>query len=1679
MIGQRRVLVIFQRRLLSTRIVKEEETLIKSTSSSSTFSSRKQALYDPAQERDSCGVGLVANLKGIQTRQTVLDCNEMLVRMSHRGGCGCDPKSGDGAGMLVGMPDSFMRSSVKASLGTELPKLGEYAVGMMMLPREDELAQEARSSIERIAKRRGLGIIGWRNVPVDNSELGEAPLQTEPIHEQLFLRKPGSWDETRFKRELYRVQRLAEAEAFANKIERGLEEAQMSYISSLSPYSLTYKGQLTPEQVLSYFCGDLLDANFETHVALVHSRFSTNTFPSWSRAQPLRLMCHNGEINTLRGNKNWMRARTNGLDSPYYGYETAQLLPVTSDDMSDSGNFDGVLQLLTTASDRSLPETAMMMVPEAWQDNDSLTPTKKAFYEYNSALMEPWDGPALIAFTDAHKFCGATLDRNGLRPARYYVTRDDRVLVSSEVGVLPQVPQDAIAIRARLEPGKMFLLDFEEGRIVPDDEIKERISASKPYDSWIDQRRTFLSDWVREANTESSPTQNQQIAFPEDPTVATRRLVMHGYTTETMETLLAPMAIGAKEGLGSMGNDAALAVLSLEPRPVYDYFKQLFAQVTNPPIDPIREELVMSLVCPVGPEANVLKPSAENCARLVVEHPVLTTAEFESLIQPPTTKTLSSGETVPLKTADGRQWRAATLDTTFTVNDKSSMLSSRSRNSLTYHHDAISEVLQEGNGDGASALETALRELCEHASAAVTASLNESGALHRHQHQHLGGCSVYSDDSGEGASIIILSDALAGPGRIPVPSLLAVGAVHQHLLRTGQRGKAAIFVDSGDAKEVHDMALLLGFGCDGIYPRVAYQALAKLRADGLVGARMRNLVSSPDDVPDDDALAKAYRKALAKGVLKVMSKMGISTLQSYKGAQIFEALGLHPSVVDFCFAGTPSRIGGAGFEALQADAEFLHAVAWNGYSPKYSIPPSVTVEPTVPRLPNPGQFHYRNAAEAHLNTPKSMVYLQEAARRNSHKAFEDYSKEVNKSNQACTLRGLLRWRPEALAKGARSGIKLDDVEPTKEIVKRFVTGAMSLGSISQEAHEALAVAMNSLGGRSNTGEGGEDPIRFEDNRRSSIKQVASGRFGVTSHYLANSDQIQIKMAQGAKPGEGGELPGYKVSEYIAQCRGTTPGVGLISPPPHHDIYSIEDLAQLIHDLKCANPQGQVSVKLVSEVGVGVVAAGVAKAKSDHIVVSGGDGGTGAAAWTGIKCAGLPWELGVAETQQTLVLNGLRDRVRLQTDGQLKTARDVAIAAALGAEEFAFSTGPLIALGCIMMRKCHLNTCPVGIATQDPELRAKFEGQPEHVINFFWLLAEEIRGILSNLGMRSMDELIGTAGEVLEVDPLVLRKNGRPDKTRGLDLAPLLQPARELNPSAGLFKVQDQDHELEKKADVKLIEQVMPMIDAYANGKPHEPIELDFTLTNIDRTFGTMLSSVISKRLGIKGLPDDSVTINLHGSTGQSLGFTLAPGITIRIHGDANDGCAKGLSGGKVIVRPANEQLEVPGFIASDNVIVGNVACYGATNGEVFFRGKAGERFCVRNSGALAVVEGVGDHGCEYMTGGRVVCLGSTGRNFAAGMSGGIAYIYDPHAVFSDKCNPGMVKLTRVPGSEDEEELKSYIQKHYDATNSDRAKSILDSWDSSLEHFVRVMPYDYERVLKERAAIQEKQQEMAA
>jgi glutamate synthase domain-containing protein 2/glutamate synthase domain-containing protein 3/glutamate synthase domain-containing protein 1 len=1386
--------------------------------------------------------------------------------------------------------------------------------------------------------------------------LGKDPLDSEPITEQIFISVAGTSEKDRkvFEQDLLLVRKMAEEEATDM-----LGPESGFYVNSLTTNHITYKGQLTPEQVSKYFL-DLADPSFHTHLALVHSRFSTNTFPSWERAQPIRMMCHNGEINTLRGNKNWMYSRGGIMESPIFGDNTPFLLPAVSDHMSDSGNFDSVLELLTKASNRSLPESVMMMIPEAWQDNDNLSDAKKSFYEYNSCVMEPWDGPAMVAFADS-RYIGATLDRNGLRPSRYYVTKDDHVILSSEIGVASKLPDVDVKIKHRLEPGKMFLLDFENQRIVPDNEIKEQIAASKPYSDWVEKGNINLTKWADSSGSKADPM---------DFNRTNRKLNMFGFTSEKLDVLLLPMAIVGKEALGSMGNDAALAVLSEHPRQVNDYFKQLFAQVTNPPIDPIREEIVMSLVCPVGPESNLLAdPGEEHSQRLIVNHPVLTLEEMA---------TLKGKE---FKNTDGTtKFKCTTIDTTFPV------------------------------GSGIDGMLAALERICDEAADAIQGG--EFGE--------------------KGAQGVILSDKFAGPDRMALPSLLCIGAVHHHLIGTKQRPKAAIFAEVGDAKEVHDYATLFGYGCDGVCPYMAYESLSKMNVDGMVEATAKKEMS-------DEELFKNYRNAAAKGLLKVMSKMGISTLQSYKGAQVFEAVGLADEVVDRCFTGTTTRIQGTDFEAIYRDLERFHDDAF----PKNDNENSVLVR-------SDGQFHYRAGGEAHLNTPESMVNLQIAGRTGSREAYKEFARITNEQNQKVTLRGQLKFKFDP-----SKAIPLDEVEPVSEIVKRFATGAMSLGSISQEAHETLAVAMNTLGGRSNTGEGGEDPKRFDDNRRSSIKQVASGRFGVTSNYLANSDQIQIKMAQGAKPGEGGELPGFKVSEYIAKNRHTTPGVGLISPPPHHDIYSIEDLAQLIHDLKNAQPTGEVSVKLVSEVGVGVIAAGVAKALSDHITISGHDGGTGAAAWTGVKGCGLPWELGLAETQQTLVLNGLRDRVKVQTDGQLKTGRDVAIACLLGAEEFGFATAPLITLGCIMMRKCHLNTCPVGVATQDEELRKKFTGQPEHVVNYFFLLAEEVREIMAKLGYRKIEDMIG------QTQHLDVNKKGQHYKSRGLDLSPLLTPASELNPSAGIRNLTTQYHGLDIAIDNKLIDQAK---DALEN---KTPVVISEKIENINRSLGTMLSYEVSTRYGEEGLPDDTITLNLDGKGGQSFGFTLAKGITANIIGDANDYTGKGLSGGKIAVFPSKEALD-DGFQPEDHVIVGNVSLYGATSGKAFFNGKAGERFCVRNSGALSVVEGVGDHGCEYMTGGIVVCLGETGRNFAAGMSGGIAYVYDPENRFPARCNMELVGLESIDTNAEKEEVFGYIQEHVAATGSGVGADMLENWDSRCKDFVKVYPHDYKRVVEERA-----------
>ena len=1520
---------------------------------------RKQGLYDPALERDSCGVALLASMKGVASHNIVQDALTMLARMHHRGGTGNEPTTGDGAGILVGMPDKFMRAVAANSMSVTLPEKGQFASGIVFMSHDADAQALVRKTTEARAPHLGLKVLGWRDVPANRSGLGKSALASEPHMLNLFVANEAGHDSDKFERQLLLLRKLVTSELAS----RGLSEF---YVCSLSGRTITYKGQLTSAQVPEYYL-DLLDSSFESHMSMVHSRFSTNTFPSWDRAQPNRMLCHNGEINTLRGNKNWMRARSGIMSSPFAAQDnwtraafglgegpaeeyqkhhenddgTRLLLPLTSDEMTDSGNVDSVLELITRMSERTLPETMMMMIPEAWQNDEFSDAKKKAFYQYNSCVMEPWDGPAMMAFTDG-RFMGAVLDRNGLRPSRYYVTRDDHVILSSEVGVLPELPPEEVVRKGRLEPGKMFLVDFERGGIIHDAELKETIASKRPYGEWYDKGVNNLKDWgvppaasaKRGDSSKSAAAAATTAAM--DPVAHLRALHAHGYTVETLDLLMTPMAVTGKEALGSMGVDAPAAVLSDLPKPLPEYFKQLFAQVTNPPIDPIREEIVMSLSCPVGPEGNLLSVGPEHAQRLLVEHPVLTEAEMNAV------KASTSKDT-----AFNGRWYSHTLDATFP------------------------------RGSGAEGLRDALDALCAEAAAVTRA----------------------------GTPVLVLTHKGVSQDRVPIPSLMATGAVHHHLIHEKLRTQTAVFLESGDAREVHDFSTLLGFGADGVCPYVAYETVRDL-------ARTGRLASANNGQDVDEATAvKNYRKAAGKGLLKVMSKMGISTLQSYKGAQIFEALGLDEEVMDKCFHGCTSRVSGAGFAALAREAEIFHsrgypmqpvvettgpALADNRYSEGTELhPPSAT-------LFNPGDYHYRDRGERHLNDPEGMAELQRAARSGDPNAYKNYSKHVQSIVSRSALRGLMEFNLDGV-----KPVPLDEVESASEIVKRFCSGAMSLGSISSETHETLAMGMNRLQARSNTGEGGEDPARFSwrgpngDSKRSAIKQVASGRFGVTSNYLANSDQIQIKMAQGAKPGEGGELPGHKVSEEIAGVRGTTPGVGLISPPPHHDIYSIEDLAQLIHDLKNANPAGSVSVKLVSEVGVGIVAAGCAKAKADHVTVSGGDGGTGAAAWTGVHRAGLPWELGVAEAHQTLMVNDLRSRVVLQADGQLKTGRDVVVAGLLGAEEFGFSTAPLIAMGCIMMRKCHLNTCPVGIATQDPELRAKFTGLPEHVVNFFFMLAEEVRELMAQLGVRKFSDLVGRAELLKLVD-----EAERNYKAQGLDLDTLLYPGKKLNPDALSTKSMEQDHELEVALDNKFVSLCQ---DAIEN---QTPIALEFPVSNLNRTVGTMLSYHVSKRHGERGLDDNTIRIKLIGSAGQSLGFTLAKGITLEVEGDSNDYVGKGLSGGRIVVYPHHAQL-ASGYVAEDNIIIGNVALYGATSGEAFFRGVAGERFCVRNSGAHTVVEGVGDHGCEYMTGGRVVVLGSTGRNFAAGMSGGIAYVLDKDGNFEDRVNPEMVGIEGV------------------------------------------------------------------
>lgn len=1498
----------------------------------------KHGLYDPANEKDSCGVGFIANVKGVRSHSIVRDAAEALRNMDHRGACGCEANTGDGAGMLTAIPDDLMRAEAKRLFNVDLPEIGAYAIGQIFLPQDEAERNLCKKSVEKFVERQGQKFIGWRRVPTDakKADIGPTAAAAEPVVEQIFVAAGENVDRTSFCRQLFLIRKQAYHEIRV----LGLKQRDMYYVCSFSSRVIIYKGQLTAKQVVPYYA-DLADPKYTSHLAMVHSRFSTNTFPSWDRAQPMRFMSHNGEINTLRGNVNWMLAREGLMKSELFGKEFNRLLPITDLTTSDSGIFDNVMELLLLAG-RSLPEAVMMMIPEAWQNHESMPEYKQSFYEYHSCLMEPWDGPASVVFTDG-RYIGAVLDRNGLRPSRYYFTNDDRVIMASEVGVLPVDP-GIVKEKGRLQPGRMFLVDFEQGRMIPDDEIKKDIATRRPYGEWLRKQRLEIRDLPRPKDVHGF-----------EPKSLLPRMQAFGYTVETMQFMLLPLVYEKRDPVGSMGNDSALAVLSDQPRMLYDYFKQLFAQVTNPPVDSIREEVIMSLECYIGPEKNLLESTEEHAHRLLLSHPILTNEELAAL-----------------KNIDHRGWKAKTIDITWPRND------------------------------GEEGLKKAIDRISAEAEQAIE----------------------------DGFSLVVLSDRNVGPDRVPLSSLLACGAVHHHLIRKAKRTRLGIILETGEAREVHHHCLLVGYGADAINPYLAFESLWQAQRDGLL----------PKDY-DDEKIVHAYQKAVAKGMLKVMSKMGISTLHSYKGAQIFEAVGLQSDVVDSCFAGTASRIQGVNFGILAQEALRRHEIGYH-----------VRSEQRLPVLPNPGEFHWRADGERHMWDPESIADIQMAARENSADAYWRFSKHANDdATRKCALRGLLKF------KDGTTAIPLSEVEPAASIVRRFCTGAMSFGSISAEAHETLAIAMNRIGGKSNTGEGGEDPERFKplpngDSKRSAIKQVASGRFGVTINYLANADELQIKMAQGAKPGEGGELPGHKVDEFIARIRYSTPGVGLISPPPHHDIYSIEDLKQLIHDLKNSNPAARVSVKLVSEVGVGTIAAGVAKAHADHILISGDTGGTGASPLTSIKHAGLPWELGISETHQTLVMNDLRSRVVLQTDGQIKTGKDVVIAALLGAEEMGFSTAPLVTLGCIMMRKCHLNTCPVGIATQDPVLRQKFAGKPEHVINFLFLVAEEARQIMAQLGFRKFNEMIG------RVDMLETNEAIKHWKAQGIDLSPVLAPAQKPRPEVEVYCTKKQEHLLELALDNKLIERSRKGIEK------RQKVKFEEKILNTNRTVGTMLSHEIAKRWGAELLPDDTIHIKFTGSAGQSFGAFLAEGVTLELEGDANDYVGKGLSGGRIIIYPPKKSV----FKPEDNIIVGNVVLYGATSGYAFFRGRAAERFCVRNSGAHAVIEGCGDHGCEYMTGGMTVLLGPTGRNFAAGMSGGIAFVLANKDAFRLNCNLGTVELEAVEAPQDIADLLNLIEQHFKFTKSTVADRILQSWPEAISQFVKVMPTDYKRVLAERA-----------
>ncbi len=1494
----------------------------------------KQGLYDPSAEHDACGVGLVANVDGTRTHKIIEQGIEVLVNLGHRGACGADPRTGDGAGILIQLPHEFLQREC-AQHDINLPHRGEYAVGMTFLPQEHDQRHRCEGIIEQVVEEEGQSFLGWRDVPVNQDAIGVLAAQVMPRIRQFFLRRAHDIsDEDAFERKLYIIRKRIEALVAA----ANMADANDFYICSLSSRTIVYKGLLVADQIEGFY-HDLSHQSMVSAFALVHSRFSTNTLGTWKLAHPYRYLIHNGEINTLRGNINWMTAREKQFSSPLFGDDIDKIRPVVTPGQSDTATLDNAFELLLHTG-RSLPHAMMMMIPEAWADHIPMDEAKRAFYEYHSSMMEPWDGPALVMGTDGAQVC-AILDRNGLRPGRYLVTTDGLLVMASETGVL-DVPPEKVRFKRRIQPGRMFLLDLNEGRLIDDAEIKGALASRQPYGQWLAANRVLL---------EELPEPTSSNGFKKDDLLDQQRAF--GYSQEDIDMILEPMATNGSEPIGSMGNDMPLAVLSDQNPLLFHYFRQLFAQVSNPPLDAIREELVTSLEAFIGSEQNLFDETPEHCHQLMLKEPFLTDRELAQI------REINHGKL-----------RSKTLSTLFDVTAP------------------------------AGTMLEAVDRLCAEASEAVA----------------------------DGYSILILSDRGADREHAAIPSLLATGAVHHHLIREGTRTKTGIVVESAEPREVHHFAMLIGFGAGAINPYLAFETLHDMCE--------RKTMLKPVDYKTAE---KNYVKALHKGVLKVMSKMGISTLQSYRGAQIFEAVGLREDFVDRYFAWTPSRIGGVGIEEIEAETRARHATAY----PEREIA-------GILDLKVGGVYQWRRDGEYHMYNPDTIALLQYSSRTNNFESFEQFASIIDNENRSlCTIRGLLDFKPG-------NPISIDEVESAAEIVKRFATGAASLGSISREAHETMAIAMNRIGARSNTGEGGEDYHRYAldpngDSRNSAIKQVASGRFGVTANYLAHATDLQIKMAQGSKPGEGGQLPGHKVDEYIGWVRHTTPGVELISPPPHHDIYSIEDLAQLIHDLKNANREARIHVKLVSEFGVGTIAAGVSKGHADVVLISGDSGGTGASPDSSIKNAGLPWELGVAETQQVLVANDLRGRIVVQTDGQLKTGRDVAIACLLGAEEFGFATAPLIVMGCIMLRKCHLNTCSVGIATQDPELRKRFAGQPEHVINYFFFVAEQLRAIMAQLGFRTINEMVG------RVDMLDGRAAIEHWKAQGLDFSHLLHRPH-MPAGVATYCREEQDHGLDKALDIKLIERAMPAIEK------QQRVVIESEIHNSNRVVGTMLSHEVAKRYGEDGLPDGTIEVKLTGSAGQSFAAFLARGITMNVAGDANDYFCKGLSGGTVVIQPQSAAT----FTPEENILVGNVALYGATSGKAFIRGVAGERFAVRNSGAETVVEGVGDHGCEYMTGGRVVVLGPTGRNFAAGMSGGEAFVLDEAGRFTGLCNQDLVDLDPVTSDADRADLRSLIQQHFDATGSVNARRVLDAWDEMLPKFVKVMPRDYKRVLAERA-----------